>query len=174
MSTANEAQLSSTTTSSSDDTSSSELESNTHCTDDSSDTDSDQGAAADTPLYDGSTLSAKNFNGMFSALMQKHNLSSQATDSILKLIKLSLPKGNKCPSSGYQFEKSLLDLGYNYTKHITCWRCQHPLRERDICPNNQCCNVGRQGKGEDSSIFYVIDLLPEIERIISGKTDFDF
>ena len=70
MSTANEAQLSSTT-SSSNDTSSSELESNTHCTDDSSDTDSDQGAVADTPLYDGSTLSAKNFNGMFSALMQK-------------------------------------------------------------------------------------------------------
>ena len=133
---ASETQLSSATTASTcSDASSSELKSDTHCTNDSSFTDSDQ-EAANTPLYDGSSLSAKNFNGMFYALMQKHNLSSQAKDSILKLLRLSLPKGNKCPASGYQFEKSLIDLGYNYRKHITCWKCQHPLREGDICLNN--------------------------------------
>lgn len=100
-------------------------------------TDSDQ-EAANTPLHDGSSLSAKDFNGMFYALIQKHNRSSQVKDSILKLLRLSLLKGNKCPASGYQFEKSLIDLGYNYRKHITCWKCQHLLREGDICLNNQC------------------------------------
>ena len=152
-----ETQLSSATTASTCSDAPCELESDMHeiLTNDSSFTDSDQ-EAANTPLYDGSSLSAKNFNGMFCALIQKHNLSSQAKDSILKLFRLSLPKGNKCPASGYQFEKSLIDLGYNYRKHITCWKCQHPLREGDICLNDQCANVGTQGKGEESSMFYII------------------
>ena len=110
---------------------------------------------------------------MFYALIQKHNRSSQVKDSILKLFRLSLLKGNKCPASGYQFEKSLIDLGYNYRKHITCWKCQHRLREGDICLNNHCANVGTQGKGEESIMFYIIDLLPEIEKVISSKTNFD-
>ena len=56
---------------------------------------------SDSSLCDGSALSKKNFQGLFLALTQKHNLSSQAMDSILKLIKLALPEGNNCPASGY-------------------------------------------------------------------------
>ena len=157
-------------TTASSDASLSEVHSTVHTLsyDSSSSTDSDC-EATDTPLYDGSTLSAKNFKGMFLALTQKHNLSSQAVDSILKLMKLSLPEGNNCPASGYQFEKSLSDIGYQFRKYVTCWKCQHPLEE-EICTNDQCLNAGIQGKGRESSTFYVIDLLPEIERLISGKT----
>lgn len=82
---------------------------------DSSSSNSDQ-EEINNPLYDGSSLSAKNSMQCFFAFKPKHNLSSQATDSILKLIKLFLPEGNKCPASGYQFEKSLQELGYQYTK----------------------------------------------------------
>ena len=159
-----ETQLSSATTASTCSDASCELESDMHDihTNDSSFTDSDQ-EAANTPLYDGSSLSAKNFNGMFYALIQKHNLSSQAKDSILKLLRLSLPKGNKCPASVYQFEKSLIDLGYNYRKHITCWKCQHSLREGDICVNNQCANVGTQGKGFVCRMFSPVNIFVHIK-----------
>ena len=58
--------------------------------------DSDQ-EPSNTQLYAGSSISAKNFNAMFLALKQKHNLSSQAVDSVLRLVKLCLPEGNKCP-----------------------------------------------------------------------------
>ena len=132
-----------------------------------SSSDSDQ-EASNTPLYDGSPISAKNFNAMFLALRQKHNLSSQAVDSVLKLVKLCLPEGNKCPSSGYQFEKSLCHLGFHFKKHVTCCKCQHPL-EDEICSNDQCANAGLQAKGEKSSTFYIIDLLPEIGRLITGN-----
>ena len=121
----------------------------------------------DNSLCDGSALSTKNFQGMFLALTQKHNLSSQAMDSILKLIKLALPEGNNCPVSGYQFERSLSDLGFSFTKYITCCECQRPL-ERDVCMNVECRNAGTQAKGDESSTFYVMDLLPEIKRLISG------
>ena len=122
---------------------------------------------SDSSLCDGSALSKKNFQGLFLALTQKHNLSSQAMDSILKLIKLALPEGNNCPASGYQFEKSLSDLGFSYTKYITCCECQCPL-EHGICMNVECRNAGTQAKGDESSTFYVMDLLPEMKRLISG------
>ena len=132
-----------------------------------SSTDSDR-EPSNTKLYAGSSISAKNFNAMFLALKQKHNLSSQAVDSVLRLVKLCLPEGNKCPASGYQFEKSLCHLGFQFKKHVTCCKCQHPL-EDEICPNDQCTNAGMQAKGEKSSTFYIIDLLPEIERLITGN-----
>ena len=62
--------------------------------------------ASNTQLNAGSSISAKNLNAMFLALKQKHDLSSQAVDNVLRLVKLCLPEGNKCPTSGYQFEKS--------------------------------------------------------------------
>ena len=165
--------VSSTTSSTNGASSSDEIQSAMHNTSyDSPSSDSDL-EEYNTPLYEGSSLSAKNFKGMFMALTHKHNLSCQAVDSILKLIKMSLPEGNNCPASGYQFEKSLLDLGFKFRKHVTCWKCQHPLEEQ-ICTNDQCINAGIQGKGEESSMFYVIDLLPEIERLISGKVIHDY
>lgn len=106
---------------------------------------------------------------MLFALKQKHNLSSQAVDSVLKLIKSCLPGENRWPASSYQFEKSLLQVGFHFRKHVTCWKCQYPL-EDEMCPNGQCVNAGIQAKGEMSSTFYIIDLFPEIERLISGKT----
>lgn len=121
----------------------------------------------DSALCDGSSLSQKNFQGLFLALTQKHNLSSQAMDIILKLIKLALPEGNECPVSVYQFEKSLSDLGFSHTKYITCCECQHSL-EHGVCMNVECRKAGTQAKGDESSSFYVMDLLPEIKRLISG------
>lgn len=121
----------------------------------------------DSALCDGSSLSQKNFQGLFLALTQKHNLSSQAMDSILKLIKLALPEGNQCPVSVYQFEKSLSDLGFSLTKYITCCECQH-LLEHGVCMNLECRKAGTPAKGDESSTLYVMDLLPEIKRLISG------
>ena len=120
-------------------------------------------------LYGGSSISAKNFNAMFLALKQKHNLSSQAVDSVLRLIKSCLPEENTCPSSGYQLEKSLQHTGFHFKKHVTCFNCQYPL-EDEICLNELCVKAGMQAKGEMSSTFYTIDLLPELERLISGET----
>ena len=106
---------------------------------------------------------------MFLALKQKHNVSSQAVDSVLRLIKSCLPEENTCPSSGYQLEKSLQHIGFHFKKHFTCFNCQYPL-EDEICLNELCVKAGMQAKGEISSTFYTIDLLPELERLISGET----
>lgn len=82
---------------------------------------------ANLSLYLGTSISAKNFNAMFLALRQKHNLPSQAVDSILKLIKSCLLTENKCPGSAYQFEKSLHNVGFAFKKYFTCWKCQYTL-----------------------------------------------
>ena len=50
-----------------------------------SSTSSDQ-EEGDSLLYCCSSISAKNFNAMFLALKQKRNLSSEAVDSVLRLI----------------------------------------------------------------------------------------
>lgn len=127
------------------------------------------GCAEDIPLYDGASLTQRNFKGSFLALTQKHNLPSQAVDSILKLVKITLPKGNKCPPSLYQFNKSLSDVGYKYIRYTTCWNCQNVLSNGMTCQNYICQQHGMQSQGNDSSTFYVIDLLPELKRLITGK-----
>jgi len=123
---------------------------------------------ADLPLFEGATISQSNFKGAFLSLMQRHNLSSKATDSILRLIKLTLQKGNNCPSSTYKLDESLKDIGYNYVKHITCCSCQRPL-ENDVCIDDNCCQHGTYSVGDASSIFYVIQLEQELKRLISGE-----
>ena len=84
------------------------------------------------------------------------------------MINLTLPKENKCPSSVYQFEKSISDIGFSYTRYITCWKCQHPL-DHGICVNNACAQQGENAAGDDSSTFYIIDVPPEMKRLISGE-----
>ena len=34
--------------------------------------------------------------------------------------------------------------------------------------NVECRNAGTQAKGDESSTFYVMDLLPEMKKLISG------
>lgn len=122
-------------------------------------------------LYEGAKISQNNFKGTLLALTQKHNLSSKAVDSILKLIRLTLPEENNCPNSSYTFDKSLGGISYSYVKYVTCWKCQNPL-ENDLCVNDNCNQRGANGKGQDSSIFYVINLLPQLKSLIKGEFTF--
>ena len=136
---------------------------------DSSDTEASNEETDDQLLHEGATISQNNFKGSFLALSQRHNLPSKAVDSILKLIKMSLPEGNKCPTSSYMFDKSLADIGYSYVKYITCWKCQN-LLENELCVQADCSKSGSNGNGQDSSTFYVIKLLPELKSLIMGKS----
>lgn len=79
---------------------------------------------------------------------------------------MSLPEGNRCPTN--MFDKSLEDIGYSYVKYITCLKCQNPL-ENELCVQDSCSKRGLNAKGEDSSTFCVIKLLPELESLIMGK-----
>ena len=127
----------------------------------------DEEQCTDAPLYTGSPVSCDEFNSVFLALQCKHNFPSSATDSILKLFQMTLPTGNKCPPSNYKFEKGLHELCYSYTKNVTCHKCQHIL-ENNLCSNMHCSQFGVIEMGNDSSIFYIIDLVEEIKRFISG------
>ena len=140
---------------------------NDESAEDDKDADDQEQSCIETPLYSSSQISCDEFNSIFLALQRKHNFSSSATESILKLFQMALPPGNKCPSSNYKFEKGLSALYYSYTKNFTCNKCQNIL-ENSSCSNLLCSQFGDNGLGEDSSIFYIIDLFEEIKTFISG------
>ena len=119
-------------------------------------------------LYDGAPVSCEEFRSMLLALQQKHNFSSSATNNILKLFQVALPFGNKCPSSNYKLETELNAISYSFKKTTTCKNCQHILDE-SLCTNRECCLYENDGIGENSSIFYVIDLVEEIKVFVSGE-----
>ena len=131
--------------------------------DDSIDSDSDGEQSTEIPLYNDSPISSDEFRSIFLALQQKHNFSSAATNSILKLFQVSLPPGNKCPRSSYKFEAELSGLSYSYTKTFTCQQCQHVLDN-----SLDCSQYEDIGIGENSSVFYIIDLVEEIKVFIIG------
>ena len=136
--------------------------------DDSDKSDSDLSAEADPPIYSSASFSVSQFNSIFLTLNERHNLSSQATDNILKFLHLILPQDNRCCSSSYRFEKSLSKLHFSYNKYITCLKCQHPL-DYGLCTNNACALYNSNGIAEGSSTFFVISVLKELKELISGE-----
>jgi hypothetical protein len=106
-----------------------------HDDNESNDNDSDEDQNSEVPLYDGSPVSCDEFRSTLLALQQKHNFSSAATNSILKLFQITLPTGNKCPSSNYKLETEFRELLYSFKKTFTCLKCQHILDEDSLCTN---------------------------------------
>ena len=140
-----------------------------HNDDESNDNDSDEDQNSEVALYDGSPVSCDEFRSTLLALQQKHNFSSAATNSILKLFQITLPTGNKCPSSNYKLETEFSELSYSFKKTFTCLKCQHILDEDSLCTNTECCKYENDGLGENSSVFYIINLVEEIKVFISGE-----
>ena len=88
----------------------------------------------------------------------------------LKMLHMCLPDGSKLPKSSYLFEQeNEKELKYNSTKYITCMSCQTLLAEDLLCDNQQCNCYRISAEGENSSVFYIIDILPELKRLISGS-----
>lgn len=123
------------------------------------------------PLFKDSSLTVPEFNAVLLAIKQTHNFSNQALDSILKMVEMCLPEGNKLPySSSYLFERKIeRELMYSLKKYFTCAICQTLLTNEQLCENNTCVNYQNSGKGDLSSVFYTIDILPELKRLIAGK-----
>ena len=136
--------------------------------DDEESIESDCDQNSEVPLYDDAPVSCQEFRNMLLALQQKHNFSSSATNNILKLFQVTLPSGNKCPSSNYKLENEHSVLSYSFKKTTTCKKCQHILDE-NLCTNTECCLYENDGLGENSSLFYVIDLAEEIKVFVSGR-----
>ena len=83
------------------------------------------------------------------------------------MLHICLLDGSKLPLSGYLFEwENEKELAYSSTKYITCKSCQTLLTNDLLCENEQSTCNGTSG--DDSSIFYIIDILPELRRLIPG------
>jgi hypothetical protein len=121
------------------------------------------------PLFQDSSLSVSEFNAILLALRQRHNIANIALDSMLKMLELCLPKGSKLPKSSYIFEKETeRELEYVSTKYVTCTNCQTLLTKDFLCENRTCNYHQRYASGENSSVFYTIDILPELKRLLTG------
>lgn len=68
------------------------------------------------------------------------------------------------------FDKSLEDIGYSYVRYTTCMKCQNIL-ENELCVQDDCSKRESNAKGENSSIFYVIQLLAELKSLIMGESN---
>ncbi|CAB4001343.1 Hypothetical predicted protein, partial [Paramuricea clavata] len=120
------------------------------------------------PLFKDSSLSVPEFNAILLALKQRHNFSNLALDSILKMFQICLPEESNLPyTSSYLFEQKIeKQLMYTSTKYLTCMSCQTLLTSDLLCENQICTHYRECEKGEDSSVFYTVDILPELKRLI--------
>ena len=83
------------------------------------------------------------------------------------MFQMCLPEGSNLPyKSSYLFQKKIeRELMYTSTKYFSCMSCQ-VLASDLLCENPECTNYQECGKREDSSVFYTINILPELKRLI--------
>lgn len=100
-------------------------------------------ASSPSKLFPGSLLTSSTSHLLISSYANRHHLSSQGKEDLLRLLHLHLPSDNLLPPSLYAFRKisvSSNDITPEPTEHFYCPRCYTPLQtsESTICPN-QCC-----------------------------------
>lgn len=122
------------------DESHSQLESTQFDTDShvSNETESTREHVASKQLYEGSLLSTENSLLLINSYMCHHNLSGQAREDLLELLRRHLPKENQLLPSLYLAQKAnQMDIAIKY--HHYCPHCHVLLQEcATLCPNEHC------------------------------------
>ena len=95
------------------------------------------------PLFPGSLLTSGTSHLLIESFANRHHLSSQGKEDLLRLLHLHLPSDNLLPQSLYAFRKvsnPLNDITPEPTEHFYCPRCYSPLQtsESTFCPNQYC------------------------------------
>ena len=116
-------------------------------------------------IHESSEISVNTFNHMFLGVSEKHGLSEYAKEDLLKLFSMSLPDDNKIPKSVYFYKKSMEHLYYDIKDYTVCTFCKEEVANNMICHNANCDSFQEQTK---SFQFTIIDILPQLKRIISG------
>ena len=127
------------------------------------------------PLYEGARLTTKSSQVLIRKFLLRHYLSDSAKGDLFKLIELHCPRGNKCCTSKYLFEKECANLQTKITMHTYCSKCSQDLElvEDDHCPNcHQCVN-----KKEFKSYFLEMSIVDQLRTLFKSKCSisvFDF
>ena len=96
-------------------------------------------AIADCPLFESSSVSTSASNVLLMEYGMKHNLTNEALEDLLKLLKLLLPSPNNCPRSTYLFRKLFND--YQSFTCSTDYFCNNCLMQVDLTLEFPKCKV---------------------------------
>ena len=126
-------------------------------------------------LYEGSSLTTECSLMLLNSYVCHHNLTQQACQDLLKLLKLHLPKENNMPSSLYLYHKQSeqlignqhTDVATNY--HHYCPECYTPLS----CANNgitscanECCEV--EINFDSSPYFITVSIADQLKSLFAS------
>ena len=121
----------------------------------------------DIMLFDGSAVTQEIFNHLLFLFADKHKLSEAAKDDLLKLFTAVAPEKNTIPASKYKHNKALKHFQFLQILKELCPKCKTELDIGNKCINHNCNKNGYVVLYEERLKFYVIDLLPQLKRLIS-------
>ena len=121
----------------------------------------------DGPLYEGATITVSVSYLMLFYFAKKYNLTLEAFEHLLGIVRCHCPSENKCASSVYKL-KSYFNKLFG-EKSNNC----NVLQYCSVCCNtinggNKCATAGCKGQEIKPVSFYYGDLLPQIKKRMKG------
>ena len=119
-------------------------------------------------LYEGSLLSTEKSLLVINSYMCHHNLSGQAREDLLELLRLHLPKENQLPPSLYLAQKAnQIDHDIVTKYHHYCPHCYILIQEcTTLCPNEHCKIAINF---ESSPYFITISIVDQLKVLLSRE-----
>lgn len=125
---------------------------------------------SETPLYQGSCITAQSAAKSILSLAIEFNLSKSVVDSILSITKSLLPMPNSLPATYDGMMKSITNDSGHYTIKYFCNHCNQLLMIRfgkKFCQNERCPFVNRPLGSRDISEIVTFDIRHQLQSILS-------
>ena len=123
-------------------------------------------------LYEGSSLTTESSLLLLNSYVCHHNITQQACQDLLQLLRLHLPKENALPSSLYLFQKQSELIGSQHTDIVPnychyCPKCYTLITDSiTLCPN-ECCEA--EINFDLSPYFITVSIADQLKSLFARK-----
>ncbi|KAL1469416.1 hypothetical protein MTO96_041057 [Rhipicephalus appendiculatus] len=140
--------------------------------DDSEDDDPECSERQSTPLYPGSQLSLKESLLMIAAFSLRHKLSKEATEDLLHLVELHLPRDTATVKTSFVLLKQFRSFLLTPSQHFYCPSCREYIG-KDLGNGLQClecnCTYSTEELQKQSSFFIVLSIEEQLRSILESQ-----
>lgn len=140
--------------------------------DDNEGDDPECGERQSTPLYPGSQLSLKESLLMIAAFSLHHSLSKEATEDLLHLVELHLPRETATVTTSFVLLKQFRSFRLMPSQHFYCPSCEEYIG-KDVGNGLKCfecnCTYSAEELQRKSSFFIVLNIEEQLRSILEYR-----
>jgi hypothetical protein len=120
-------------------------------------------------LFEDSQLTLSASSILVMQYKTKHNLTNDALEDLLQLLRLHCPTPNICYRSLYLFKKQFLEMKLPFVLHYYCTLCSWTLTPNTMCCPNLACARDLTEAGAISS-FIELAIETQLQKILQRRS----